>query len=175
MIGQRRATSVMIVGMSGEKGALSRGRSASPFGVVLLLATTLVVGACSTSNPPLAAVTTVATPASTVAATTTTVPPTTVFQPAVPKPSREMAATHLIDAWRAGDRLAAALDATEAAVAAVFAQPYPQGGVQFRGCSVAVAGPSFCDYRILATGSLLELSVVEVSGGWATQAARFLS
>ncbi|MDQ1391244.1 MAG: hypothetical protein QOF30_221 [Acidimicrobiaceae bacterium] len=117
------------------------------------------------------------TAAPTVPATTTTstVPPTTVYRPSAPQPSQDQAGSHLVAAWKAGDRAAALTDATPAAVEAVFAQPFPAGGVQARGCSNAVAGPSSCVYRIFATGGLLELSAVAGSGGgWLISDARFV-
>jgi hypothetical protein len=105
--------------------------------------------------------------------TTSTVPPTTVYRASAPQPSQDQAGAHLVAAWKAGDRAAALTDATPAAVEVVFAQPFPAGGVQARGCASAVAGPSSCIYRILATGGLLDLSAVSASGGWLVSDARF--
>jgi hypothetical protein len=107
--------------------------------------------------------------------TTSTLPPTTVYQPSAPQPSQDDAGTHLVDAWMAGDRAAALTDATPAAVAALFAQPFPSGGIQARGCSSAVAGPSSCVYRIYDNGNLVDLSAMMVTGGWMISAARFES
>jgi hypothetical protein len=160
--------------MSWEKGGPSPVGPRCLLRAVLLAAGALVVGACSASHPPRAAPAT-STIAATTPTTTSTIAPTTVYQPTAPQSSRDAAAAHLIAAWRAGDRAAAAADALPAAVAALFAQAYPPGDVQFRGCSVAAAGPSSCDYRILGTGGLLEVSVVEGTGGWLSQAAQFLS
>ncbi|MDQ6614526.1 MAG: hypothetical protein M3083_07220 [Actinomycetota bacterium] len=116
----------------------------------------------------------VATSASTAATTTTsTVPPTTVYQASAPLLSRDQAGRHLVAAWMSGDRPTALTGAAPAAVEAVFAQPFPAGGVQERGCASAVAGPSSCVYRIYASGTLLDLSAVAVSGGWIISAARF--
>jgi hypothetical protein len=127
------------------------------------------LGACTGGAAPTTVATTV--PARTT--TTSTVPPTTVYQPSAPQASQDQAAAHLVAAWKVGDRAAALTDATPAAVDAVFAQPFPAGGVQARGCSEAVAGPSSCIYRIFATGGLLDLSAVAVSGGWSISDARF--
>jgi hypothetical protein len=139
---------------------------------VLLTAAVLALGGCgSSSRPPATVPTTVtsSTVATTTTTTTTTVPATTLYQPSAPQPSREAAANHLVAAWRAGDRAAAATGAAPAAVSTVFAHPFPQSGAQFRQCSQAVAGPSFCDYRI--DNGLLDLSVVAVNGGWSVDAA----
>jgi hypothetical protein len=125
------------------------------------------------SGSQTAAPTTVPTTVAAATTTTSTVPPTTVYHPSAPQPSQDQAAARLVAAWKAGDRVAALTDATPAAVDAVFAQPFPAGGVQARGCSEAVAGPSSCIYRIFATGGLLDLSEVAVSGGWLVSDARF--
>jgi hypothetical protein len=108
-----------------------------------------------------------------VAATTTTstVPPTTVFAPSAPQASKDAAASHLVASWQAGDRASALTAAAPDAVAALFAQPYPAGGLQARGCSNAVAGPSSCIYRILANGNLVDISVLSGPGGWFASAA----
>lgn len=136
--------------------------------VIVLVALTGCSSGGSSARPP--------TTAPTVAATTTTaMPTTTVYQPSSPQKTQDAAAAHLVAAWKAGDRVSALTDATPAAVDSTFAQPYPAGGVQFRSCSNAVAGPSFCDYRIFATGALLELSVSMTPGGWEISAAQFES
>jgi hypothetical protein len=108
-----------------------------------------------------------------VATTTSTTPPTTVFNPGAPQPSQDLAGSHLIAAWKAGDRAAALTDATPAAVDAVFAQAYPAGGLQARGCATPVAGPANCIYRVLANGTALSLSAENGPGGWFVAAARF--
>ena len=132
----------------------------------------LALSACS-SGSSRAVATTVVTAAATT--TTTTAPTTTIYQPTAPQPTQDAAGGHLIAAWKAGDRAAALADATPAAVNAVFAQPYPAGGLQARGCSNAVAGPSFCVYRVLANGNLVSLSAVAVTGGWSISAAQIES
>lgn len=136
----------------------------------------LTQAACSGGTGKASATdTTVATTAVTVPTTTTTtstLPPTTVYQPSAPQPSADEASGHLISAWMSGDRAAALTDATPAAVSALFAQPYPSGGVQFRSCSTAVAGPSDCTYRNYDNDSLIDLSAVSVPGGWMITAAR---
>jgi hypothetical protein len=141
---------------------------------MLLAVTVLVLVGCSSSRRPATIPTTVA-PAGVATSTTgtaptaTTVPPTTLYQPSAPQPSREAAANHLVAAWRAGDAAAAASGASPAAVTALFGHPYPKSGAQFRQCSQAVAGPSFCDYRV--DNGLLDLSVVAVNGGWSVDVA----
>ena len=130
----------------------------------------LLMGGCNGNSGVVATTTTTVVITTT---TTSTVPPTTVYQPTAPQASQDLAAAHIVAAWRAGDRVAAAADASPAAVAAVFAHPFPAGGVQARGCSSAVAGPSSCIYRILANGNLLSLSAVPVSGGWIISDAQF--
>ena len=133
----------------------------------------LTLTGCSGGSGKAAATdTTVATTVVTVPTTTTsTLPPTTVYQPSAPQASADDASAHLIAAWKSGDRAAALTDATPAAVAALFAKPYPSGGVQFRSCSTAVAGPSDCAYRNYDDDSLIDLSAVSVPGGWMITAA----
>jgi hypothetical protein len=147
-----------------------RDRTPRALAVVLVLGGVGIAG-CSGGSSPVAA-TTVPTLATT---TTSVAPTTTVYQPTAPQKTQDAAGAHLVAAWKAADRASASSDATPAAVDAVFAQPFPAGGVQARGCSNAVAGPSFCVYRILANGSLLSLSALAVSGGWIISAARFES
>jgi hypothetical protein len=129
-----------------------------------------VTGCTGASSPALVTTTPI------VATTTaSTAPTTTVYTPSAVQKTQDAAGGYLVAAWKAGDRAAALADATPAAVDAVFAQPYPAGGVQARGCSSAVAGPSFCVYRILANGSLLSLSAMAVPGGWIISAAQLES
>jgi hypothetical protein len=141
----------------------------------LMIGAAAALGACQSSSATAGRSTTVVTAAlsTTTTGATTTVPPTTVFRPSAPQPSQDQAASRLVAAWKAGDRAAALTDATPTAVDAVFAQPFPAGGVQARGCSNAVAGPSSCIYRILATGALLDLSVTSGPGGWYVSGTRF--
>ncbi len=151
--------------------ALRRVGAAAVAGLVLL--------GCQSSHPTVApttvAPTTVVPTTSTHPAGTSAPPTTASFQPSGPQKSQDLAGSHLIAAWMAGDRAAASTDAAPAAVDAVFAQPFPAGGVQARGCSAPVAGPATCTYRVLANGNLLSLSVVANSSGWFTLAARFQS
>lgn len=146
-----------------------------PAGVAAALALSgLVIGGCNGGTAAVVTTTTVVV-ATTTTTTASTLPPTTVYQPTAPQASQDLAAAHIVAAWKAGDRAAAAADASPAAVAAVFAQPFPAGGVQARGCSSAVAGPSSCIYRILANSNLLSLSAVSVPGGWIISDAQFES
>jgi hypothetical protein len=141
--------------------------------VVRLLVVVMGAAGCSGNSPPVAQPTVPSIAAPSTTATTSTLPATTVYQPSAPQPSQDKAGAHLVAAWRAGDQAAALTDATPAAVSAVFAQPFPAGGVQARGCSTPVAGPASCIYRILADGSALQLSAVTVAGGWVVTAAQF--
>ncbi len=140
-------------------------------GLAFAVAAALLTAGCSSSGTVKASGTTVAPTTVTVAPTTTTMPATTLYRPSAPQPSREAAASHLVAAWRGGDQAAALADATPAAVSALFAHPYPKGAPQFRQCSQAVAGPSFCDYRV--DNALLDLSVVMVPGGWSVDTATY--
>jgi hypothetical protein len=135
------------------------------------VAAAAVLIGCQGSSQGSTAPTTVA--VTSTVATTSTIPPTTVFQAHAPQPSQDQAGSHLIAAWQAGDRGGALSDATSAAVDVVFAQPFPAGGVQARGCSVPVAGPSTCVYRVVVDGRLLSLTAAAGPGGWFISAARF--
>ncbi len=164
--------------MSRDRSSVPRTRGAPRAGFPLAIALTgaLAVSGChgtNTAAPPVTAPT--ATTAVAPTTTTSALPPTTVYQPSAPQPSQDDAGTHLVDAWMAADRAAALTDATPDAVTALFAQPYPSGGIQARGCSSAVAGPSSCVYRIYDNGNLVDLSAMMVTGGWMISAARFES
>lgn len=139
---------------------------------VLLLGAVLLAG-CNSGSGSVAAPTTVATVGATTSSSSN--PTTTVYHPSAPQASLDQAGGHLVAAWRAGDRASALSDATPAAVDVVFAQPFPAGDVQARGCANAVAGPSSCTYRILANGNVLDLSVETVTGGWVVSGAVFRS
>jgi hypothetical protein len=145
---------------------------------VLVSAVLVAVGAAGCSGgsgavvqPPVPG--TAAVSSTSTSPTTSTVPATTLYQPRAPQPSQDQAAAHLVAAWKANDKAGALTDATAAAVEAVFARPFPAGGVQARGCSTPVAGPATCIYRVLTDGSGLQLSAVTVTGGWAISDALF--
>ncbi len=137
---------VFLLGVAGCQGASTAGPAVS-----------------GGSNPP----TTVP-----VATTASTAPPVTVYRASAPQSSQDLAGAHLVAAWKAGDRAVALTDATPAAVDAVFAQRYPAGGLQPRGCSVPVAGPAHCIYR-LPNGTAVALTAENGPGGWFVSMARF--
>jgi hypothetical protein len=142
--------------------------------VAATTATTATTAAITTST---AATTTKGT-----AATTTTtaarrsVPsssPTTspaAWRPPAPEPTASQAAYELVGAWADNDRKAALADASPAAVAALFANPYPPGGPQYRGCSTPPGNaPSSCVFR--SGNDLLSLTTVAFPDGWGVTAA----
>jgi hypothetical protein len=152
-------------------------------------ATTTTAAAITTSTAATTtkgtAATTTATAATTTkgtAATTTTtaarrsVPsssPTTspaAWRPPAPEPTASQAAYELVGAWADNDRKAALADASPAAVAALFANPYPPGGPQYRGCSTPPGNaPSSCVFR--SGNDLLSLTTVAFPDGWGVTAA----
>jgi hypothetical protein len=69
-------------------------------------------------------------------------------------------------AWGQGDRQAAHAVAVPSAVSDLFAIPRPAGGVQSRGCTDASTNPGTCTYADLNTGTLYEVEVAQVPGGW---------
>lgn len=99
-------------------------------------------------------------------AATTTTGATVPAVPPAPASSSEGAAVALTSAWGSGDRARAAQVATPAAVATLFALPYPRDNLQFRSCSNG--SPSTCTYRNTAssTGEIYDLVVVQVTRGW---------
>jgi hypothetical protein len=115
-----------------------------------------------------------------VATTTTTArqtlpssPPTTrraAWRPPDPEPTASQAAYELVGAWADNDRKAALGDASPAAVAALFADPYPPGGPQYRGCSTPPGNvPSNCVFR--SGNDLLSLTTVAFPDGWGVTGA----
>lgn len=93
-----------------------------------------------TTAVPSASSTVVPSVPSTVAPTTTT-----VYVPTAPQPSAESAAARLVQFWSSGARSQAASVAAPAAVAALFAAPYPGGDLAIdRGCSSSV--PIICTF-----------------------------
>ena len=111
-------------------------------------------------------------PATTTApAATTPTTPTSASPPTTPVgyPSARDAATHLLDAWRAGDRVAAARGADPVAVAMLFAVPV--GQVVDRGCDTGEFDTSSCQYKVGGGG--LQLDMERRPAGWAVSGARF--
>jgi hypothetical protein len=135
----------------------------------LLLA--LAVSACHsagrTASPPPA--TSTSAPVTTTSAPTT-IPPTTVYKPH-PQSSPAEAAAVLVDSWSKNDRAAAAQVATPSAVATLFANAFPSGFIQDRGCSAPADGPATCTYRNTRTNGIYELYISPYGGGWYVSSA----
>ena len=108
--------------------------------------------------------TTRALPATTTTSTTAPIPVLGAASPAD-------AASHLIGAWKAGDRAGALTEADAGAVAALFAQPYPAGGPQARNCDENPSS-SNCFFRIGDNG--LNIHAVRTPVGWRVDAAQFV-
>jgi hypothetical protein len=125
-------------------------------------------GSAAGSPPSTAAPATVAVPSTTPATVTvpSTAPPTTVYTPAGPQPSPDAAALALIQAWAAGSRATAARDASQPALKALFAVPYPGSWLQARGCTDASTNPGTCTYANRQSGSLYEIEVYQGRSGW---------
>ncbi len=69
----------------------------------------------------------------------------------------------LIEAWGAADRSEAATIAAPAAVAGLFAVPYPGEALQSRGCSEGIS-PATCTYH--DGNALIQVGTTQVPGGW---------
>jgi hypothetical protein len=96
---------------------------------------------------------------------------TTVFKPTAPQATPDDSAAQLVQAWATGNRPLANSVATPAAVATLFAAPYP-GEPQAipRGCSAAFP-PIVCSYGppggATPTDPLYEIFVSQAAaGGW---------
>jgi hypothetical protein len=88
----------------------------------------------------------------------------------VPQPTSSQAAYALVGAWGEDDRADALQDASPPAVAALFANAYPSGGPQYRGCSTPPGnGPAACVWR--SGNNLLSLTVTPFPNGWGVTAA----
>ena len=111
------------------------------------------------------------------APTTTTLaaPPTTAattkpWAPSAPEPTSSQAAYALIGAWGDDNRAQARQDASPGAVASLFANSYPDGGPEFRGCSTPPANTAAaCVWR--SGNDLLSLTVEPFPNGWGVIAA----
>ena len=104
------------------------------------------------------------TTATTVASSTST-PTTTLWAPTSPQPTPDAAASRLVSAWASGNRSAAATVASPPAVDALFAQTYPDGYLQARGCTTG-ANPATCTYRNTKTDGIYEIGVTSGPSGW---------
>jgi hypothetical protein len=93
-------------------------------------------------------------------------PPSTAYAPSAPQTTPDAAAAALIDAWATGNRAEAVSVATPAARRALFSAPYPPGGVESRGCTDPGTNPGTCTYADLSSGTLYEIGVIHLPGGW---------
>jgi hypothetical protein len=125
----------------------------------------LAVGACggTKSAAPTTLPPATTTPTSSLAPSTTA---TTAYAPSSPQPSPEDAAARLVATWAAGNRTGAGGVAAPAAVATLFATPYPAGDIQPRGCTNTSVSPGTCTYRNTLTDAIYEIGVVHAPGGW---------
>ncbi len=111
--------------------------------------------------------------------TTTTAAPesttTTVAIPTALRPDAESAATALVSSWATGNRAAALTVATPAAVATLFAVPYPSGLAEDRGCSTTFQ-PIVCTFGPPGGANpndpIYEIDVSQAPGGWYVSAAK---
>jgi hypothetical protein len=96
---------------------------------------------------------------------------TTVFKPTAPQVSPDDSAAQLVHAWATGDRPLASSVATPAAVATLFAVPYPGEPAAIpRGCSSAFP-PIVCSYGppggATPADPLFEIYLSQTAaGGW---------
>jgi hypothetical protein len=131
-------------------------------------AATRTATAATTTKGTAATTTTTAARRSVPSSSPTTSP--AAWRPPAPEPTASQAAYELVGAWADNDRKAALADASPAAVAALFANPYPPGGPQYRGCSTPPGNaPSSCVFR--SGNDLLSLTTVAFPDGWGVTAA----
>jgi hypothetical protein len=131
--------------------------------------TTATITTTTTTTTTTAATSTTAAPRRSVAASSSTTSPA-AWRPPSPEPTASQAAYELVGAWADNDRKAALADASPAAVAALFANPYPPGGPQYRGCSTPPGNAqSSCVFR--SGNDLLSLTTVAFPDGWGVTAA----
>lgn len=126
-----------------------------------------LLGGCSATHSSTGSSASSTTPTTT---TTSTVaaPTTTAAPPAAPQPTAEGAAITLVGDWASGNRAAALMVATQAAVAALFAHAYRSGLVDDRGCS-AGSPPVTCTFGPPGGGDpndpIYQLSVIQAPAG----------
>lgn len=89
--------------------------------------------------------------------------------PPVGFPTARDAASHLLDAWRGGNRDEALRGTDRAAVDAMFAVPV--GPVVERGCDTGEFGTSGCQYKVAGGG--LQLNMDKRPAGWVVAEALF--
>jgi hypothetical protein len=88
-----------------------------------------------------------------------------VWAPTAPQPSPDAAASRLVSAWSTNNRPAALAVASPQAVDTLFAQPYPAGYLQSRGCTTG-ANPATCTYRNTKTDGIYQIGVSSGASGW---------
>ena len=88
------------------------------------------------------------------------------YVPSAPQASPDAAAGALVRYWAAADRAGASSVAAPAAVSALFANAYPAGYLQARGCTDASTDPGTCTYRNTATDGIYQFGVSRAAGGW---------
>jgi hypothetical protein len=126
-----------------------------------LLLSLAAVGGCSSKSSSSAARSTTTSAVVISTTTSTTAPPATL--PPLHLASALTSATHLIDAWKNNDRVAAAQAATAAAINALFAQAYQP--LQSRGCDGGQP-ESDCFYREGASGAVRLHVTRQAEGSW---------
>ncbi|HEX6395494.1 MAG TPA: hypothetical protein VFZ97_18820 [Acidimicrobiales bacterium] len=129
---------------------------------VLAFSAVLALAAGCGSSRGSGAPATSSTTATTLAPATTT---TTSWAPTAAQPTPDAAAAHLVSAWATNNRTAGIAIASPSAVDALFAQPYPAGYLQSRGCTSG-ANPATCTYRNTRTDGIYEIGVTSGPGGW---------
>ena len=169
--GPRLAAVTLLVGLvasscrsGGEAAATSTTRPNAATTTTAVTTTSTTVGTTTTSGPSRTTTTsTASSPRSTT--TSTTSPP---VDPDSVDPGRfgrpEDAATHLYNAWRAGDREKAALSGQPGAVSYLFSLPEYPGGFTLQGCSYRDAGYD-CRFEGAAEALLMRVEG-RASAGW---------
>ena len=171
------ALAVLLGACGGSSPEASKTETAQPSAAVAQVSPTTVLlpatPASTTSPAPLAGPTTSLSPQTSKQPITTPKAlgaTATAWAPSSPQATASQAASVLIDAWAASNRASALEDASPAAVSALFANAYPEAGLQFRGCSTPPGNTtSSCVYR--DGDNLLSLTVSPLSRGWAVTAA----
>ena len=130
--------------------------------LVTALGGMIVLGSCGSSTAPHSQGTV---PPTTAAPVSATAPPTTGWSATAAQPSPDAAAARLISAWSTGNQALARTVASPTAVSTLFAQPYPAGYLQARGCTTG-ANPGTCTYRNTRTDAIYEIQVTSGGSGW---------